>query len=91
MSDIFSLGLFLHYYVKGYHPFENISKDERPEIKGVSCHPFLWSNEKFFNFLANLSDIIEKNPKMAKDIERNKTRIFISLWNTLLDPIIQIC
>lgn len=144
-SDVFSLGLLLHYYLTGHHPFEvpgdctghiqdedtgshdlpggreiNLKEAEanvviskytirvtdpiehdiihrsigtryfeRPEAEELASHPFFWSDRKIFNFIANLSDIVERTPGVGRTLENNRHRIFEEPWNTHLDQVVK--
>lgn len=69
-----------------------IKYEERITIKDAINHPYFWSAEKKFNFLANLSDFIENKMETSKRVflrlERNKHKIFQELWSAHLDLVI---
>ncbi|KAM0674733.1 Serine/threonine-protein kinase/endoribonuclease IRE1 [Gurleya vavrai] len=62
---------------------------ERLSIDDVVNHVYFWSNEKKFNFLANLSDFLEfkseESKKVNNRLERNKKKVFINKWNNYID------
>lgn len=62
---------------------------QRTTIKKLSKHPYFWSHERIFLFLANYSDVLEGSISACKKLERNKSRIFDSSWNTPLDTLIK--
>ncbi|KAK1347333.1 serine/threonine-protein kinase/endoribonuclease [Hamiltosporidium tvaerminnensis] len=66
---------------------------DRPDIFNVGCHPYFWDNEKKFNFLANLSDILENKTEESKRVflrlERNKRKVFNKSWILYLDKRIE--
>lgn len=69
-----------------------IKHNERISIQEVLNHPYFWSAEKSFNFLANLSDYIEHKKETSKRVflrlERNKHKIYQELWSKNLDAVI---
>ncbi|KAF7699662.1 Serine/threonine-protein kinase/endoribonuclease IRE2 [Cucumispora dikerogammari] len=52
-------------------------------------HPFFWAEGKVFDFIANISDIVEKGDRLGKGIlsiiEAHQSRVFIQRWNIYLD------
>ncbi|KAM0686284.1 Serine/threonine-protein kinase/endoribonuclease IRE1, partial [Conglomerata obtusa] len=66
--------------------------NERLSMQNVINHPYFWSEEKRFNFIANLSDYIENQNEESKRVylrlERNKSKLFNKKWNILLDDVI---
>ncbi|KAK6090036.1 hypothetical protein P3W45_000924 [Vairimorpha bombi] len=152
--EIISLGILLHYFITGYHPYdintdtENrfvytknkdiedlINKIECPNnkhpkkyttkellqiesniinrkylirtesslehdliyhtiknsttIRKLSKHPYFWSEERIFNFLANYSDVLEGSSSQCRRLERNRGRIFENQWNSYLDDTVK--
>lgn len=61
-------------------------------LSQLLVHPFFWSSEKKFLFLASLSDVLEKKDissvKLFKRLERNKYHIFLGEWIDYLDSAI---
>ncbi|RVD93463.1 IRE kinase [Tubulinosema ratisbonensis] len=61
-------------------------------LNQLLVHPFFWSYEKKFLFLASLSDVLEKKDlisvKLFKRLERNKHHIFTGEWIDYLDSAI---
>lgn len=62
---------------------------QRTTIRKLSKHPFFWSYERIFLFLANYSDVLEGSLPACKKLERNKSRIFNSSWISSLDTLIK--
>ncbi|KCZ79278.1 hypothetical protein H312_03336 [Anncaliia algerae PRA339] len=58
-------------------------------LNQLMVHPFFWSPEKRFLFLASLSDVLEKKNnvsfKLFNRLERNKHHIFTNDWIGYLD------
>ncbi|KAF7684298.1 Serine/threonine-protein kinase ppk4 [Astathelohania contejeani] len=61
---------------------------ERPSMKDISNHPFFWNFEKTFNFLANLSDILENKKedtaRLQGRLEKNRNKVFQKEWTECL-------
>ncbi|WUR04408.1 serine/threonine-protein kinase/endoribonuclease IRE1 (ERN1) [Vairimorpha necatrix] len=66
-----------------YHTIKNSTT-----IIKLSKHPYFWSHEKIFNFLANYSDIVEGSSSQTRKLERNKSRIFEMPWNNFLENVL---
>lgn len=69
-----------------------IKYEERISIQEVCVHPYFWTAEKKFNFLANLSDFIECKKDTIKRVflrlERNKGKLYQNTWSEHLDGIV---
>lgn len=65
------------------------SVEERYSIELVRHHPYFWSDHKVFNFLANISDILENRGAdgmmLCRRLERNRYKIFRDTWMDRLD------
>lgn len=153
-QDLQSVGVILHYFITGYHPYETLVDDNetfkfvyrtnddykkefsvdnktvtlknytreqleeleqnmkirRYKIRTVNSlehdliyhtiknkttmaklakHPYFWSQERIFNFLANFSDLVEGSSSQIRRLERNKNRIFEMPWDNYLDDIVK--
>lgn len=68
------------------------SVEERYSIELVRHHPYFWSYHKVFNFLANISDILENRgtdgTMLCRRLERNRCKIFRDTWMDRLDSTI---
>ncbi|KAL0265747.1 UNVERIFIED_CONTAM: hypothetical protein PYX00_011462 [Menopon gallinae] len=63
--------------------------EERYCIELVRHHPYFWSKHKIFNFLANVSDILENKgadaAALCKRLERNRFKVFKGTWMDKID------
>eukprot|EP00866_Antonospora_locustae_P000879 jgi/Antlo1/879/438 len=63
--------------------------EERYSMELVRHHPYFWSDHKVFNFLANISDILENRGAdgmmLCRRLERNRYKIFKDTWMGRLD------
>lgn len=66
---------------------------KRISIPEIYNHPYFWSSEKGFNFIAAISDFIEnksnESSRMFLRLERNKSKLFTNKWTNYIDPIIE--
>lgn len=73
------------YCIKRHHT-------DRYSMDLVKYHPYFWSSDKAFHFLANLSDIVEnkgaESSILYRRLERNKLKIFKDRWVDRLDAAI---
>lgn len=51
----------------------------------LNNHPYFWSNERYLEFICDISDFIETNPHLKPRLERNKKIIFAGSWAEYLD------
>lgn len=71
----------------------NSNYNKRISISEIWNHPYFWSAEKSFNFMANLSDFIEnksdEGSRVFLRLERNKNKVFLNKWTSYIDTVIE--